>query len=151
MGAEFHYISEFTLTMLYIKISVGAVAAFSAKEDIKFLDLKAFQIKAVPRTVISSLVVKGLLLGRERVRTVCYKSFCASLRGIPAMRIQEEKGSWTGADAESAWMREELSCLPLSLWICLPPGFPLFLMLCVISVPRSNHGSGLVLPTLESN
>lgn len=81
MGAEFHYISEFTLTMLYIKISVGAVAAFSAKEDIKFLDLKAFQIKAVPRTVISSLVVKGLLLGRERVRTVCYKSFCASLRG----------------------------------------------------------------------
>lgn len=81
MGAEFHYISKFTLTMLYIKISVGAVAAFSAKEDIKFLGLKAFQIKTVPRTVISRLVVKGLLLGRERVRTVCYKSFCASLRG----------------------------------------------------------------------
>lgn len=56
MGAEFHYISEFTLTMLYIKISVGAVAAFSGKGDIKFLDLKAFQIKIVPRTVISSFV-----------------------------------------------------------------------------------------------
>lgn len=58
MGAEFHYISEFTLTMLYIKISVGAVAAFSGKGDIKFLDLKAFQIKIVPRTVISSFVRK---------------------------------------------------------------------------------------------
>lgn len=65
MGAEFHYISEFTLTMLYIKISVGAVAAFSAKEDIKFLCLKAFQIKAVPRTVISTLVVKGQGKGKN--------------------------------------------------------------------------------------
>lgn len=43
--------SEFTLTMLYIKISVGTVAAFSAKEDIKFLGLKTFtfQIMTVPR------------------------------------------------------------------------------------------------------
>lgn len=66
MGAEFHYISEFTLTMLYIKISVGAVAAFSAKEDIQFLGLKAFQIKTVPRTVISSLVLKDLLFGQGK-------------------------------------------------------------------------------------
>lgn len=81
MGAEFHYISEFTLTMLYIKISVGAVAAFSAKEDIKFLGLKEFQIKAVPRTLISSFILKDLLLGRERVSTVCYRPLCPKLRG----------------------------------------------------------------------
>lgn len=66
MGAEFHYISEFTLTMLYIKISVGAVATFSAKEDIKFLGLKAFQIKAVPRTVILSLVSERSALGQGK-------------------------------------------------------------------------------------
>lgn len=82
MGAEFHYISEFTLTMLYIKISVGAVAAFSAKEDIKFLGLKAFQIKTVPRTLISSFILKDLLLGRERVSTVCYRPLCPNLRGL---------------------------------------------------------------------
>lgn len=59
MGADFHYISEFTLTMLYIKISVGTAAAFSAKEDVKFLGLKTltFQIKTVSRTAISSLIL----------------------------------------------------------------------------------------------
>lgn len=59
MGAEFHYIAVFTLTMLYIKISVGTVAAFSAKEDIEFLGLKTltFQIRAMPRTAISSLIL----------------------------------------------------------------------------------------------
>lgn len=40
MGEEFHYVSEFTLTGPYIKISAGTVAACSAKEDIKFLGLK---------------------------------------------------------------------------------------------------------------
>lgn len=72
-------------------------------------------------------------------------------RAAPAMRIQEEKGSWAEAGAELAWGREELSCLSLCLWVRLPSGFVLLLMLCVISVPTSNHGSGLVLPTLESN
>lgn len=66
------------------------------------------------------------------------------------MRIQEEMGSWAEADAELAWIREELSCLPLSHQLRLPSGFALSLMLHVISIPSSNHGSGLVLPTLES-
>jgi len=69
MGAEFRYVSEFTLTMLYIKISVRTVAAFSAKESMKFVGLKTLrcQTKTVPRAAISSLILEICLwAGRQK-------------------------------------------------------------------------------------